>query len=398
MSRNDFEELLRKKMNEEELTYNPEHWEQLARRLARVSETPSIPLQYHRKYWWPAGIAAAALLAVATAFFWFDTPNSSTVPSQVISKTTQPALQNNTPAVSSPEQDNPAPQHYLQPATYAGAPTGTAGRLPSRPSNPVYAPRDSVPAGIALPDQHQSSREIPSEQPGASLLQDSKTTGAIAAHKNSNPLPQSSSANPDPYFNSYTLLQQHPEGRTSLAVGGGVNYGTFKTGVTFGISARQYIGKKVFVDGTVAMNINQGNDNTLHYTGNVMSDLLSGNNNTRSRPSGHFYQANDFYYIQINPTVGYKLSRKFSLSAGPDFQQLLRDGSNNAIMFLNDDVKIIPDMDMGVTGRAEFSITPNIQSGITYREGLNNFIRNNDNFLNRRYIQVQMRFTVPLDK
>jgi len=395
MSRNDFEELLRKKMNEEELAYNPAHWEQLAQRLPSVEEIPTVPLPSRRKYLWPAGIAAAALLAVAAVFFWLDTPKNPTPP-QVAQKTT-PAPQNNTPVINNPEQQHATSQPILQPATYTTAPIGTAGHLPSRPSDPVYIP-NTMPAGTSLNNLPPASQEMPSEQSETSLLQDSKTTEAIAAHRNKQLLPQSATANPDPYFNSYTLLQQHPEGRTSLAVGGGVNYGTFKTGVTFGISARQYIGKKVFVDGTVAMNINQGNDNTLHYTGNVMNDLLSGNNNTRSRPSGHFYQASDFYYIQINPTVGYKLSRKFSVSAGPDFQQLLRDGSDNAIMFLDDEVKIIPDMDMGLTGKAEFSITPNIQSGITYREGLNNFIRNNNNFLNRRYIQVQMRFTIPLSK
>jgi hypothetical protein len=397
MSRNDFDELLRKKMNEEELDYNPAHWEQLVQKLPQERGITSLPLPWYRKLGWPAGIAAAVLLAVAAAFFWFDMPQNN-APTPIVQKSAQPQLPNNAPKNNNPEPDHTVTTPFLQPATYAGTPSGITDRLPSRPNNTSYVTIDKEREEGVKSDQFPSSSMLQPQQQETTLMEDSKTSQIVAAPKDNFSLPKSSTSNPDPYFNAYTLVQQQAEGRTSLAVGGGVNYGTFKTGVTFGISARQYIGKNVFVDGTVAMNINQGNDNTLHYTGNVMSDLFSGNNNARSRPSGHFYQATDFYYIQINPTLGYKLGRIFSLSAGPDFQQLLRDGSDKAIMFMDDGVKIIPDMDMGLTGKAEFSITPNIQSGIIYREGLNNFIRNNDNYLNRRYIQVQMRFTVPLNK
>ncbi len=385
MSRNDFDELLRKKMDEEELVYNPAHWEQLARRLPQAAPQ-QIPFRLRKRILWPIGIAAATLLAVGSVFLWFGQTEEHTV-NPSYTEAHRPVENKTTPELKTPDSQS---QHHLKPATYAGAPI-IDHSLPSRPA----PPSDVTPAPLI--NQNHNSNELPDHHGSSVTPEDFNATKSIATHRDRN-----SSLNPettqDDYFNAYTLLQKHPEGRTSLAVGGGVNYGTFKTGVTFGISARQYLGNRMFVDGTVAMNINQGNDNTLHYTGNVMNDLLSGNGNTRSRPSGHFYPANDFYYIQVNPTIGYKLTKQFSLSAGPDVQQLLRDGSDNALMFLNDEVKMIPDLDVGMTGKAEFAITPNIQSGIIYREGLNNAVRNSNDFLNRRYIQVQMRYTVPLKK
>jgi hypothetical protein len=248
--------------------------------------------------------------------------------------------------------------------------------------------------GITLNPISKAAISLHNMHPDDAL--DSSIQNTVAIHG-----VQASQPTPEMYYpDSYNPKQDKKlyYHKTSLALNGGANYGTFRQGLTVGFSARHFVNDKVFIDGAIAMMINHGDDNTLSYTGDVMKDVFSHNtNNGRSaRPSGTYYNVNNFYYIQFNPSVGTKLSKRFMVSTGPDIQQLLTSSPDPTIMFKDHDVKLVPNFDVGLTGKAEFFLSPSIQTGIIYRQGVNNIIRNNNDYLNRNYFQVELKYTIPL--
>ena len=86
------------------------------------------------------------------------------------------------------------------------------------------------------------------------------------------------------------------------------------------------------------------------------------------------------------------------MSVGGDFQQMLQNSANNETLLFSDgqDARLFPTFDVGVTGKTEINVTPSIQAGVLYREGLNNLIRNETRYVNRRYVQVQVKYSLPI--
>src|SRR5690606_34629725 len=107
---------------------------------------------------------------------------------------------------------------------------------------------------------------------------------------------------------------------------------------------------------------------------------------------------NNLYYLQFNPTFGYKVDKDISISIGGDLQQMLNTPQPGEIKISTADskVKVLPTMDIGITAKSESDICPNIQAGMLFREGLNNYFSNNEEFFNRRYIQVQFKYNLPI--
>src|SRR5690606_10692411 len=101
----------------------------------------------------------------------------------------------------------------------------------------------------------------------------------------------------------------------------------------------------------------------------------------------------NLYYIQFNPSFGYQIEDNISISVGGDLQQLLPDGENiDKVQFSPEDIKLLPTMDIGLTGKTEIRITPSIEAALLYREGLNNMLHSGSTqYVNRRYFQVQFK-------
>lgn len=183
---------------------------------------------------------------------------------------------------------------------------------------------------------------------------------------------------------------------TSVALGGGMNYGALNTGYALGVSARQSLSKHLFVEGTVSFLYNNQASKASSYPGAPT---------TPSRPSSYAYSnikapsvgmISDFYFIQVNPSFGYQINKFLAFSVGADLQQRIASMSQNgtAVFTPSTDPKIIPKLDLGFTGKTEFLISPKIEAGLLYRNGLNNFLDPQRQFpyLNRRYLQVQLKY------
>jgi hypothetical protein len=105
-------------------------------------------------------------------------------------------------------------------------------------------------------------------------------------------------------------------------------------------------------------------------------------------------QSYNLYYAQITPTVGYKILKKLSVGAGPDFQQILIDNRPEPNALDRGTIKEAPMFDIGLMGKTEYNITKSIQAAVSYREGISNIITPTNKYIDRNYVQVQLRCTI----
>lgn len=397
MSRVEFDELLRQRIDSEPLDIDPTPgWERMAALLPPAANV--VPLVKKRRIvpYIAAAAASVAVIAVAAYMFSSDAGDNNINRDHTLSekpKTDLP-LSPNGKAVDSVEgaegqkSNGPVNSIFTTPGMNqapSGEPSIAQEPIPVQENAFGKNPEEAVVERNIVPPVNETRQHIAQEGP---LFNNQKEE-----------------ANKDNYtFKTPELMasnnRKYTDDLTSIGLGGGVNYGTMNTGYTLGLSARRYVSDKVFVDGTVAVMMNKNSESTLNYTGNFIADNAMAKENTRARPSSenYYYPAQGLYYIQFNPSVGYKLGKKVAMSVGGDFQQMLQNSGNNETVMFSEgtDAKLFPTFDVGVTGKTEVNITPAIQAGLMYREGLNNVIRNQSHYVNRRYIQVQVKYSLSI--
>ncbi|WP_118974554.1 hypothetical protein [Taibaiella koreensis] len=407
MSKNEFDELLLKKLRDEELEYNPAHWDRLAQLLSPTLTPPSAGKR--KKQWLIAtGIAAAISLVLGTVFTIQlpDSPDEKPAMPSVAQQQPRPATE-----TTAPETNTAAP------AIKPGLPATPAADKPARtndrnlaqdehevlPDPNFHSPIPTVP----VPDNDPKVREqiaVAKEPETPSPLKE-KTTG----NPFRNPAVNTSKAKEEPTYTYHADPAiamngfSKRERKTSISLGGGVNYGNLNTGYTAGVSVRHKIAGKLFVDGTVAMMYNNNANNVVANNGPSMGDngkmaaRPTAFNNETSLASPALNPIQKLYYVQLNPSIGYQVEKHVALSFGGDFQRMLNQ-SDEIVQPENMGSKVFPNMDVGLTAKSEFSITPNIQAGLMFREGINNLLRNdNAKYVNRRYVQVQFKYNIPVN-
>lgn len=410
MSKNEFDELLLKKLQEEELEYDPKHWDHLSQLLP-----PSLaPAASRGKKWVIAtGIAAAAAFVLA-AVFYMKLVDKSNDPVQAPALAREKGAQQPTAvpqalsqAASATEQqstsqaqEQPAGQHQSPVLTgnSSAQPPALPPQVMPQPASPAQAPLPAVQAPAEehiarvqeQPTATQAGPEVPKEHQEAPILAKNDT------RKSTFPVyPADNFDNPRTAYNSGAKAN-----RTSISLGGGVNYGNLNTGYTVGIGARTKIAGNFFVDGTVAMMYNNNTSNVVNYNGAAtMSKGMARPSASQLPASPAVEPIQNLYYVQVNPSIGYQIDKNVALSVGSDFQQMLsRTDGAEKVQLAADNARIFPAFDVGLTTKSEFNITPNIQAGLMYREGLSNLLKNDGNrYVNRRYFQVQFKYNIPVN-
>lgn len=407
MSKNEFDELLLKRLQEEELPYKPEHWDQLARQLPPTL-TPATGGK--AKPWAiAAGIAAAIALVLATVFLTRSLNPSTDAPDQ-------PSVAQQRPATDSPAakpEDAPANQLPQEPAS--NAPETAAARKENVPAsalaqqqgNKTPVKQEPLPQNVPVPAKDLTESPQQERQVAVVKEHDSRPAKVTPENTYNSPVttePKKSEytyhADPAIALNNYDGKKER---KTSVSLGGGVNYGNMNTGYTAGISVRHKIAGNLFVDGTVAMMYNNNANNVLANNGPPMGE----NYKVAARPTAFTNETalaspavtpiQKLYYVQFNPSIGYQVEKHIALSVGGDFQRML-NRNDEIVQPENVSSRLFPNMDVGLTAKTEFSITPNIQAGLMFREGLNNLLRNDGTkYVNRRYVQVQFKYNIPVN-
>jgi hypothetical protein len=413
---NSFDELLREKLQGDELEYKTERWEQLALllppTLVPVSDHITFNAGNKNKRWGlAAGIAAAIVLMIGTAFFFKQLNNGPDEP-------TQPSLVQQNPQTNSPntivKQQNKTNTVTNSPQVPTVAQQGKPQQQPASPlhqnavkntpqKNSLYNTINPVTPNIITPQLQQIAQNNITPQP--------ITEERLPAEEKITITPAQENRVPENYtYNNTTYTSAFYEGdgksnknaKTSISVGGGVNYGNLNTGYSAGVSIRHKVAGDFFVDGTVAMMYNNNASNVAINNGPSLSD----NGGAAARPAAFnetplaspaLDPIQKLYYVQFNPSIGYQIEKHVALSIGGDFQQMLNK-KEEIVQPESNNSKLFPNFDVGLTTKSEFSITPNIQAGLLYREGLNNLIKNDGSkYVNRRYIQVQFKYNIPVN-
>lgn len=416
---NSFDELLREKLQGDELEYKAERWEQLALllppTLVPVSNHITFNVGNKNKRWGlAAGIAAVIVLMVGTVFFFKQLnngPDESTQPSlvqqnpQTNSPNTIVKQQNKTNTVTNtPQVPTVAQQGKPQQQQVSPIQQNAVKNAPQ--NNSLYNTINPVTPNIITPQLQQiAQNNMVTPQPITEerLPVEEKITTPVPVKDNY--VPENYVYNDNNYVSAFyegNGRSSTKSAKTSISVGGGVNYGNLNTGYSAGVSIRRKVAGDFFVDGTVAMMYNNNATNVAINNGPSLSD----NGNSAARPAAFnetplaspaLDPIQKLYYVQFNPSIGYQIEKHVALSIGGDFQQMLNK-KEEIVQPESNNSKLFPNFDVGLTTKSEFSITPNIQAGLLYREGLNNLIKNDGSkYVNRRYIQVQFKYNIPVN-
>lgn len=406
----EFDQAIVSKLAEEELVYSATGWDNLSQLLPPAA----IPLNSKKRNWViPTGIAAALVLLLGSAlFFGIVNKEKEGIAVQPALATTlpaiTPALPKDQPATGTPTAPQPGLlQHHISTAARQ-----TAAPLLHNYQHPsVVLPLNNSPLNsdhntigktpveeIVVAKEEQQVVIIPEvkkeikEEPFVVAKSDNKSSGNYAYNN--------MDIYPSAFYEGKATVKSP---KTSIAVAGGVNYGNLNTGYSAGVSVRRKVAGDFFVDGTVAMMYNNNASNVVNYSGPPATN----DNSLAARPaagkmsvsSPAIEPTQNLYYVQFNPSFGYQIEKHVALSVGGDFQQMVRKKEGEEkVQLISNNAKLFPNFDVGLTTKSEFSITPNIQAGLLYREGLNNLLKSEGSkYVNRRYVQVQFKYNLPVN-
>lgn len=381
MSKKNFDDLLSNKFEEEDFEYNPQHWKNLSKQLTqnkvenRRSKIWSISL----------GIAAAMALVLSSVLLIRFVQTNETLPNEPL------AISN--PIITSPksslntEEDQQQKEAFSKPGKKE-----SVRNVIAKNHEEKNAGKNTVVNSVSPVESSQSNFKDESSPKEPQIVEKSTIKVAAKTKENNNPTRM-------PRDNSFVLdnyMENAEKGsKTSVAIGGGINYSSLNAGYSLGLSAKQKVGKKFFVDGSIAVLYNNNASNVGSYAG---KPARSSSTTLITQSSPAFSSWDNLFYMQVNPSIGYQVTELVGISFGGDLQQLLSSENNiDKIKFTDDGVKLFPTMDLGITGKAEFDLGQNIQTGILFREGINNLFNEQAlPYVNRRYIQVQFKYNIPI--
>jgi hypothetical protein len=409
-----FDTLLQQKLQEDTFEYNPKSWQQLSESLEQPAEKEPKVIPFGKKWGIAIGTAAAVCLLAGIAYLLNDShkTNLQNIPSMVQQQPVQPSNQNanenlnNNPAVQPSTINQPvntAPFAHQNKGIQQQQNLNILG-LNNRPANAPPNTNPSVLQQKVTEEQTPATQEQIAVQPHdtksaldgfdkamkAPIVKEQPTNAEIAMRNAAQNWPQ-----------DITVAKEGAMGgaKTNVALGGGVNYGNLNTGYNGAVTVKRKISRDFFVDGTVGMMYNNNANNVAVNNGPAFASNLASKPSSTTISSPALAPIQRLYYVQFNPSFGYQIEDKVALSVGGDFQQMVGN-KDEVVQPQNDNTKIFPTLDVGLTTKTEFSIMPNLQAGLVYREGLNNLIKGGDNgsYVNRRYLQVQFKYNIPMGK
>jgi hypothetical protein len=408
MKPREFDELVRQKFDQNDFAYSPKNWDQLAEQLDGRAKKRSMIMWL----WMPAlGMAASVALAigVSTMIRYSVSGDEGMGNSYAHSNTLHPKTMRQIAAIVAdvpviPEEHSTRIEKSSRPA------------LTPKADNDVAA-GNSV--GIKLKNvlAYHSQANVPAETVNLALVPNSPQPkiNNVAKPKPVDPV----AAGYNTFKKEAVAIAKKPA-KFSIILSGAVNQGNQISGYAAGATVRRMINEKVYVEGDVAFSSSdlfQRNTyisnasgsgagggavaGTAAKPGNVaakVSKVESSDNSTfKSTPDGPLQIDDKQYnlrYLQLTPSVGYKILKRMSIAAGPDFQQVLagtrpdisddyRGNKQQAALF-----------DVGFIGKTEYALTKRVKAAVAYRKGINSIISPNNIYIDHDYLQFQVKCTV----
>ena len=408
---NDFDKELVQKFEGNNFDYNHALWEQLAGKL------PPTPAERRRRIGWLplTGIAAAVALLISVPFFWNNKSASTdaVIVNAVKSKNT-PIVQQHQPPDASATAVSPAPIQL--PASVVGR-ANPSSPYSSNTVNNIQTPivlNNTPIISAPVPGAVVPTTPVENNPPGAPIVPDIITPAAPLTEmpkqflsvappvqlKAGAPklLPEVSPVKKDHYLDidpdETRYASQSQSRKLKISLAGGYNRGNTNLGYMVGFNTRKNLGSKIYVEGDVAFASSRNDQETISLPEeNYETFRTLANNQLTAKPTAakEAQVVNQLYYMQITPVVGYQVLDKLSVGAGADVQRLFRDGDKESFIVEDKIIKSMPAMDVGLVGKTEYTIYRNVKAGVQYRYGMNEVISPEKNYVNRSYLQVQLK-------
>lgn len=360
MSTNEFDKLIAKSVSQVSYEYDANDWENLTIQLAAARRKKrTVVLAYLS-----SGIAAAVAIFLIGIVSLRSEKKMAAIQYTSALHTTPPA-----PLAISGNTSVQVQSKATQLAVHHNAPVISSLGKQARHLSPTIADSQSP---VAYGNEPQNTSTIPEKKQADTF----NFTQKVKQHGYEEPLL------------SYTE-KENTEGHKdiNISLAAGVNYGTVNTGYAIGAAAGKKLSNKFGLELTVAYVSNNattyGSQSTPPPNGGPIFK-------PPTKPTPLPEVISPLNYLQFSPMADYSVSKKITLSAGADIQRLLQD--HDFTIIYNDNSKIAPAVDLGMLLRTEYAISPAFKAGISYRLGANNLVAPGNNYFDRNYMQIQLKY------
>ncbi len=400
MKPKEFDDLVRNKFDQNDFAYNPQNWGKLAEKLDGTKKRSLIAL-----WWIPlTGLAASLLMAMGvTSLIHHQSglPSVNTGYTQSSSYLNNKATEADRAPLAAIQGQTTIPFTHRQPVNKK-----VSGNTYSHPV------KDNTDKWFSIRLQNAIVLNAAPAPPKFRSL-----TG-----KDLPELKAKATASNEPHatFKPDAEIKKAP--KLSVILSGGIDHGNQSSGYIVGATLRRMITDKVYIEGDLgfASSTNtQAADYTVETISHVASAPLAARaSSARTTSAGSISgkvssteslgsttqvttystdQRNVSYnldYAQITPSVGYKLLKRMSLGIGPDFQQMLVDNRPAPSPSDRANIQEAAMFDVGFIGKTEYVITKKLKAGVYYRKGINDLISTNDKYIDRDYLQFQLKWVI----
>ncbi len=409
MKPGEFDDLVRQKFDQADFEYNPRNWEKLTEELDGQKKRRGGLL-----FWWMPVVGVAASVAMA-----FGLSTVIRDGSRINGNTAQPQV-----AAAMKHKANAAGKAGVTPSVIISAQDDNAAVLPEENTATIVAPvnaeKNVVVANTNTINKTEKTEgvtlanHIPGTFKSATTEFDENTKENLAKKKKT-------AAVSNGYYTFRESAEIKKDPKVAIILSGGVNYSNNSNGYMVGATARRMISDKVYIESDIAF-IGTNNSRKVEYmdyssgsatavnsaatmaSGFAAKGTLTASKNTdqvqkgtSTEPVGVLKTANqsyNLYYAQVTPSIGYKLAKRVSVGLGPDFQQMLVDNRPEINTADRGNIKVAPIFDMGFMGKTEIAVTKNVKAAVYYREGINNVITPTNKYIDRNYLQFQIKCAI----
>jgi hypothetical protein len=417
MKPGEFDELVRQKFDQGDFAYNARNWERLAEQMDGRAKKRSMLMWL----WMPAtGMAASVALAIGvTSLFHLDMQGNKTGSGYAATGEFLPrGAESNVIAMvpDVPHQGEPAP------VKSHAAPVKNMARV--RQSNTAVVVNNGI--GLKLKniaDRGQQSaggnKYAGTDYPNIQVVE----TNVNAAPAKVQPPKVDKKATvavvqPMETFREHQNKPVEKKKTFSFILSGGINQGSNNSGYMAGATVRKMINDRVYVESDIAYASSDNVQRTKVMTyesstsgatggiGSIAGKIASASKVSdadgaavpvANTPKGVIKTQDISYnlsYAQVTPGIGVKLMKRMSVGVGPDFQAMLHDNRPATSTVDRENIAVAPTFDVGFVGKTEVSFTNRIKAAVAYRKGVNGVINPSGKFIDRDYLQFQMKCAI----
>ncbi|MFI5196609.1 MAG: hypothetical protein ACHQD8_05930 [Chitinophagales bacterium] len=406
MKPKEFDELIRQKFDRNDFAYNPENWDQLAEKLDGSAKKRSMIM-----WWWVplAGMAASVALAFG------------------VSSLLRQAM---------PGDPGGNIAHIQKGKALHIAQSGSLSYKPEATQNETSGPNIQYSASVNNTHGHTFDRHkhtifnkpITRKEPGTNVEEqfgiNLKNATSTSVVWNAKPIDLLTNRNTkEPKKNKQVVVNDalstfKPEEKEavqkvpklSVILSGGYNHGNQNSGYMAGATIRRMINDKVYVESDMAFATSNNTQSVAYVAGQVPVAAAARQMNNAKTTSAESNKtllppvmkdvigqkdiSYNLYYAQVTPGIGYKLIKKMSIGVGPDFQKMLVDNRPAPSTVDRGNIQVAPMFDVGFIGKTEYAVTKKVRAAVYYRKGVNNIITPMDKYIDRDYLQFQVKYTI----